>query len=601
MGGEAANALTQAREVARVVGARRRCPAATHRARYVEAAALDALGRPRRGHGLPAACSTGDPDSATAPQGGDRAVPDLARAGPAGARDRLRAGGAGRPRARDARQRGGHPADGDPRGGPVHGRPDRSRRPSSATGPSRSPSGSARRWRGPRRTGTPASIRAESGDVDRGHRDGHGARCTCWRTPSGSATSAGCAPSSARSCCQADPPRVEDAKRAARDRRHRARLERGQPHRPGPQRPGQRPGAVPRGRRSTQAARPGRCRVLDAASDELPLLERRGADAARPDRLDLGRGRGGPRPGTGGRSPILTGVGRRPRGRHRSGSSSATLAAEAGLTAEARRRLPAGGGLDRPAGPPAGGRRSRPRRRRAPRRRPRRRDRSPRRAPAGRAVAPRGAVGSSTMPVQRPSRGGEPCRATDPRSAPSSRTTPPSSTRRSAPRGGIAASDYRIAEDGELRKAFDLLVEMGLVSFDSEQDGWVARGPDQRPVPGRLAAEPGGRQAALGVLAVVLGVQQPRPDLAPGAAVVGARARSPTCATPAIDSFLEQLAGRVRGGDAHRAARRPAATRGSWPWRRCATSSCSSAARRCARSTSTAPGAARSPTSTSPR
>ena len=37
-------------------------------------------------------------------------------------------------------------------------------------------------------------------------------------------------------------------------------------------------------------------------------------------------------------------------------------------------------------------------------------------------------------------------------------------------KGGISASDYRIAEDGELRRAFDLLVEMGLLIFDSEQD-----------------------------------------------------------------------------------------------------------------------------------
>jgi hypothetical protein len=44
-------------------------------------------------------------------------------------------------------------------------------------------------------------------------------------------------------------------------------------------------------------------------------------------------------------------------------------------------------------------------------------------------------------------------------------------------KGQIAASDYRIAEDGELRKAFDLLVEMGLVIFDSEQDGWAPEDP----------------------------------------------------------------------------------------------------------------------------
>jgi len=44
-------------------------------------------------------------------------------------------------------------------------------------------------------------------------------------------------------------------------------------------------------------------------------------------------------------------------------------------------------------------------------------------------------------------------------------------------RGGIQSSDYRIAEDGELRGAFDLLVEMGLVSYDSEQDLWSAEDP----------------------------------------------------------------------------------------------------------------------------
>ena len=44
-------------------------------------------------------------------------------------------------------------------------------------------------------------------------------------------------------------------------------------------------------------------------------------------------------------------------------------------------------------------------------------------------------------------------------------------------RGGIAASDYRIAEDGELHRAFALLVDMGLVIHDSEQDGYVAEDP----------------------------------------------------------------------------------------------------------------------------
>jgi hypothetical protein len=42
---------------------------------------------------------------------------------------------------------------------------------------------------------------------------------------------------------------------------------------------------------------------------------------------------------------------------------------------------------------------------------------------------------------------------------------------------GIASTDYRIAEDGELRKAFDLLIEMGLLIFDSEQDAWTPEDP----------------------------------------------------------------------------------------------------------------------------
>ena len=82
----------------------------------------------------------------------------------------------------------------------------------------------------------------------------------------------------------------------------------------------------------------------------------------------------------------------------------------------------------------------------------------------------------------------------------------------------------------------------------------AARGPDQRPVPGRLAAEPAGRQAARGVLPVGVGVRQPRPDLAAVAARLGERAIH----LPARDrhraASSSSLAQRVRGGDAHRAA-----------------------------------------------
>jgi hypothetical protein len=44
-------------------------------------------------------------------------------------------------------------------------------------------------------------------------------------------------------------------------------------------------------------------------------------------------------------------------------------------------------------------------------------------------------------------------------------------------KGGIVASDERIAEGGELRDAFDLLIEMGLVIFDNETDVWSPEDP----------------------------------------------------------------------------------------------------------------------------
>jgi hypothetical protein len=43
--------------------------------------------------------------------------------------------------------------------------------------------------------------------------------------------------------------------------------------------------------------------------------------------------------------------------------------------------------------------------------------------------------------------------------------------------GGIAATDHRIEDGGELRGAFDLLAEMGLVTYDSEQDRWAPEDP----------------------------------------------------------------------------------------------------------------------------
>ena len=168
------------------------------------------------------------------------------------------------------RHRGGHPALGDPGRRPVHGRPRRWRPPSCATRPSPSPSGSARRWPAPRRTGTPASSAPSPATSPRRSR-WRSARCTCSRTPSGCATSAGSAPSWARSCCRTDPPRLEDAQRAAAARRRRAGVERGQPRRPRPARVGQRAGplhrrATPRGHTRRALA------VLEPYGDELPLL-----------------------------------------------------------------------------------------------------------------------------------------------------------------------------------------------------------------------------------------------------------------------------------------------------------------------------------------
>lgn len=43
--------------------------------------------------------------------------------------------------------------------------------------------------------------------------------------------------------------------------------------------------------------------------------------------------------------------------------------------------------------------------------------------------------------------------------------------------GGIAADDFRIDDGGEARGAFDLLVEMGLLSYDSEQNRWSPEDP----------------------------------------------------------------------------------------------------------------------------
>ena len=109
-------------------------------------------------------------------------------------------------------------------------------------------------------------------------------------------------------------------------------------------------------------------------------------------------------------------------------------------------------------------------------------------------------------------------------------------------KGQIAASDYRIAEDGALRAAFDLLVADGAAHLRQRAGRLGARGSDQRPVPRRLPAEPGGRQAprrsprsgprrSATSPRAGAGHRSPRPGV-----------RSPTCAvSSAINSVLDQL------------------------------------------------------------
>src|ERR1700712_3415014 len=41
----------------------------------------------------------------------------------------------------------------------------------------------------------------------------------------------------------------------------------------------------------------------------------------------------------------------------------------------------------------------------------------------------------------------------------------------------MSPGDERIAEGGELREAFDLLVDMGLILFDNETDAWIPEDP----------------------------------------------------------------------------------------------------------------------------
>ena len=169
--------------------------------------------------------------------------------------------------------------------------------------------------------------------------------------------------------------------------------------------------------------------------------------------------------------------------------------------------------------------------------------------------------------------------------------------------GGLAADDPRIADGRRQRAAFDLLVELGPARPRPRQRRPdVAGRPRHGPVPGRRPAGPAGRRAAHRVLGSgpAPSARSPRPGGARRS-----RAARPVHRDPRTDAIGTFLAGARRRREEElltaqpqtgRDARQPALAAARARHRRC-----SSAASRCARSTSTAPGAARSPTSTSPR
>ena len=165
--------------------------------------------------------------------------------------------------------------------------------------------------------------------------------------------------------------------------------------------------------------------------------------------------------------------------------------------------------------------------------------------------------------------------------------------------GGIAASDYRIAEDGEHHAAFQLLVRHGPARLRRRAGPLVAGGPRQRPVPCGVAAEPARLRSSWRSQR-----SGTRPSAASPRAGAGRRRHrqatpSPTCVVRRSTASWSRSSTECRGGAARRRSPRPAATRASWPRLRYATSRRWSGASRCARSTNTAPGAARRRASTS--
>ena len=285
VGGEAGTALDLAREA---LGS----PGLDGRHRRHHPRALRRGGRPRRPRrpaavaGLPAAPQRRGPT----PASGSRPPPPCAGSGASRASSSAPSP-APRPQLdslppTDARHRGGHPALGHPGRGPVHGRPRRGGRralrprdrrvraaqlaggprlgvlerqhdprPSPATWPRRSPL--AKRalhlLENTERVRDLGRLRTQLGAIMLQHR----------------------------------PAPARGRQGAAADGRHRARLERGQPGRPG----SQRPGAAPRpcSWRATSSERP-RARPGRARRDRRRAAahQRRGADPARPGRLEHG-------------------------------------------------------------------------------------------------------------------------------------------------------------------------------------------------------------------------------------------------------------------------------------------------------------------------
>ena len=116
-------------------------------------------------------------------------------------------------------------------------------------------------------------FRSESGDDGRGAHRSPSVRCTCSRTPSGSATSGRLrTPAQHDHAPQSDPPRLEDAQEQLRLADAGAGLERGQPRRPSAARPHRTlRRCCLRGRRSTRPAeRPSPS--LEGDAGDLPLI-----------------------------------------------------------------------------------------------------------------------------------------------------------------------------------------------------------------------------------------------------------------------------------------------------------------------------------------